>query len=118
MSKIKVGFLFLMLLLVACNQPPKGVLSESRMENVLVEVHLLEGTFDANAYPQDSELKKYYYKYVLDKQKVSVASFDSSIHWYLKHPDVYERIYTKVEKRLNQKKADLEKDSLKIVSKK
>jgi hypothetical protein len=104
MKKIYFIVFSLILLLVACNQQPKGVLNEQQMVDILVRIHSAEGIFDVKSYSQDSDLKKHYYKYILDQYHISSSSFDTSLRWYLKHPKIYERVYEKVLLQLKNNK--------------
>jgi hypothetical protein len=110
-SNIRVIILFLFVLLSACNRIPKDVLSEEKMSDVLFEIHLSEGTFDVYQFSKYSDAKKHYYKYLLDKQGVSLAQFDTSISWYSNHLDVYERVYENVLQKLKDRQKEVQEES-------
>ena len=110
-NNIQILILFLFVLLSACNRIPKEVLPEEKMIDVLVEIHLAEGTFDVHQFAKYSEAKKQYYQYILNKQGVSVKQFDTSISWYVKHLDVYERVYEGVLEKLISRQEEVQKES-------
>jgi len=91
------------LALSSCSIRPKGVLSNSKMVDALVEIHRVDGiTQAANySYGHDEQLA-IYYAMALDKVGVTQAEFDSSLVWYTDHPQYFQRVYPKVIKRLQK----------------
>ncbi|NDP20996.1 MAG: DUF4296 domain-containing protein [Paludibacter sp.] len=67
------------------------------MTDILVEMHKLDGSLDANGllYNQNGEKDKYYTA-LLEKYEISQADFDSSVVWYTKNPKKYTKIYEDV----------------------
>lgn len=100
------------LLLSACDGRPRGVLSKSKMANVLVEMHktdaaLAEKGLIIGRYSN----KAPYYKFILKKYDITQAQFDSSLVWYTKNPQRFENVYddvlaqlTKIQKDVNENK--------------
>lgn len=89
-----VFFILCITFWVACSRTPKGVISEKKMRNVLVDMHLAEALINMN--PQDYnsiEDKKAVYQSVFDKYNIKAAEYDSSLVWYGKNLDLYMRIY-------------------------
>lgn len=86
-------------LLVGCS--PKGVLSRRQMVDVLVDLHKTEAILTVAGYNfgHEEEFGKCYYV-VLDKHGITQAQFDSSLVWYTKHPERFDKIYPKVVARL------------------
>ena len=81
---------------VSCR--PKGVPSENDMIKVLVELHQLDGVLMEKGLAFDSNLpeKEAYYHYVLEKNGLSKAEFDSSLVWYTENPLRFDRVYERV----------------------
>jgi hypothetical protein len=77
---------------------PKGVPSEKAMIKVLVELHQLDGVLMEKGLAFDSNLpeKEAYYQYVLEKNGLTKAEFDSSLVWYTENPLRFDRVYEKV----------------------
>lgn len=92
-------------LLVACR--PKGVLSVQEMEDLLYELHITDGVIDQAGlvYGHDEE-QRAYYAVTMQKMGITQEEFDSSIVWYTHHPQTFNKIYPKVMKRLEDKKAE------------
>lgn len=111
MMLLKHRFIFLitiiLIFLSACSNRPKGVMSKSEMRTFLTDLHLLEGTLTTRYELNDRE-KAYYYQVLFEKHHVTKAEFDSSIVYYTKNPKVFERIYSKVNKNLDNLKMDVE----------
>lgn len=85
------------ILFSACNNRPSDVIAESKMTNILTEMHKLDGSFSEKGlqyghYPE----KKKYYQFILEKYDITEAEFDSSVVWYSKNPKKFEKIYTNV----------------------
>ena len=99
------AFVFLLLscvcfLLTGCKpKRPSGVLSEHKMENVMVDYHLAQGMADAS----DGDREALRYKYiqaVFKKHHITEATFDSSLVYYFEHSEKFYDIYKKVSVRV------------------
>ncbi|MDD2813033.1 MAG: DUF4296 domain-containing protein [Bacteroidales bacterium] len=97
---------------LSCNKkdkaPNREVLSENRMVEFLVDLHLLDGTLqsEANVLPEKRMDKALYlYPSLMDKYGITRAQADSSINWYSNHPKKLERIYQRVVNELLKKEA-------------
>lgn len=85
----------------------EGILSEEKMVELLVDTHLIDAILSADN--SRSEVKRdkalFYYPSVLEKHGVTKAQMDSSIAWYMRNPALYNRIYEKVVKNLENRQA-------------
>lgn len=98
---IELILLVLLMLLGACSRRPSGVLSVRKMTNLLVELHMAEGTIQTANYAYGHDLEQQAcYRSVLEKYGVTQAQFDSSLVWYTDHPLQFNRVYPKVLERL------------------
>jgi len=108
-SKILLFSFFLIFLFAGCDRP-KSVLNQREMEDVLFDLHKLEGTLsvkDGN-YIFDKK-DNLYYSSILKKHHITQADFDSSVVWYTKHPKQFERMYDNIIDRMSALKTDVKK---------
>ena len=86
------------------------MLNQKEMENLLVDIHVLEGSMRASgmAYGREEE-KNAYYRALFNRYGISKEDFDSCLSWYTKHPKQFDRIYTNVITRLDVLRNDVEK---------
>lgn len=101
---IAVGFLLVPM--VACKNRPKGVISDDKMVDIMVDLKLAEA-YVANypGSPTDS-LGYLLSEDILSKHGVSRADFDSTVVWYGRNFDRYAALSEKIEKRLASKQKD------------
>ncbi len=97
--------LLLIAILAACSPRPKGVLSASKMEEVLYDIHRAEGILYVKGYEYGHyEKNAKYYQGVLLQHGITQAEFDSSLVWYTDNPKRFDKIYPKVIDRLTKEK--------------
>jgi hypothetical protein len=87
-------------------KPPANVLTEEQFITVLVDSYLAEGASGINVKNVTGE--KFDSAYAFNPAKdnnIDKATFDSSIAFYSKHPEVLKRIYEKVLEQLSRKQA-------------
>ena len=89
------------LMLSGCR--PKGVLSSRQMRNVIIDLHKTEALMDESGLSRyNSEVRSVYYAQVLEKHGITQSQFDSSLVWYTAHPQLFDKIYPKVLKSLEE----------------
>lgn len=98
--RINASFLCLTLacfVLMGCKpKRPKGILSESKMEKVMVDYHLAQGMAEA-AESGDVEAARYkYIQAVFRKHNITEAAFDSSLVYYFENSEKFLEIYKNV----------------------
>lgn len=95
--------LFFCLLLSSCAIRPDGVLSNRKMEQVLVDLHRADGILQVAGYNygHDAAVMNYY-QAVLARNGVTQAQFDSSLVWYTDHPAYFSRVYPRVMRDLQR----------------
>lgn len=99
----RVYFLMLLSLLlisVACNKRPKGVLDDNEMVTLLADIVTAESYLQTRTQMVSDEERDAAMKYILDKHKLTKAEFDSTINWYGRNIDLYSELYIKVDKEL------------------
>jgi len=84
----------------ACTYRPRGVLSERRMREVLIDLHKAEGTLQIKGLANNDRQVALYYQAVLQKHGITQAQFDSSLVWYTDNPNIFDKIYPNVVKQI------------------
>ncbi len=92
-----LGLALACFLLLGCKpERPKGILSEGKMEKVLVDYHLAQGMAEA-ADGGDIEAARYkYIQAVFQKHNITEAQFDSSLVYYFENSEKFFEIYKNV----------------------
>ena len=108
--RINASFLCLTLacfVLMGCKpKRPKGILSESKMEKVMVDYHLAQGMAEA-AESGDVEATRYkYIQAVFRKHNITEAAFDSSLVYYFENSEKFLEIYKNVSLKVQQLKTN------------
>ena len=103
MTKYSLIFAFLILVLVACDKAPSGVIKESDMVDLVVDLHKADAYIDnyPSQYASDSA-KMVLKQSVFAKHGVTQSDYDSSLVWYAHNMDVYIGVYKKVIDRLSR----------------
>ncbi|HLU88797.1 MAG TPA: DUF4296 domain-containing protein [Cyclobacteriaceae bacterium] len=98
MKKITV-FILVIVLGTACSgsEKPAGLLSEDKVVEVLVDIHMAEGMVSALPIPYDSSRKIYpvLEKEIFEKHQVSDSVFMDSFEYYLRDARTMENIYSR-----------------------
>jgi hypothetical protein len=114
-------------LLISCNQGsawfgtrPSGVLSKSKMADLLVDINLAESALrvgtPAHIQASDSIYQKSQFIKVFADHDVSPGDFDKSLTYYSEHVDDLNEIYLEVIDRLSTMQAEAEGNTAKKVT--
>lgn len=103
------------MLAAACNgilkSKPSGTLSENKMVDVLVDLHLAEATIrlgnDTTIRSQDTINLRIRFAQVFRKNDVKPDEFNTSLNYYIKHIEQLDKIYVEVINRLTVMEAKL-----------
>jgi hypothetical protein len=91
---------FILFLFSFCNSEdkPKDLISEDKMVEVLVDIHMTEGTVSAMpiAYDSSQRLYKLLEKDLFLKHDIIDSVFQENMIFYLSDPSVMDRIYSRV----------------------
>lgn len=79
---------------------PKGVLSESKMENVLYDYHMAQGLAMQARSDSMDYYTRLYQQAVYEKYGIDAATFDRSMEWYARHTAELGKIYTHLSERM------------------
>lgn len=95
----KILFLFLCLLLAACQvEIPEGVIKPDKMEDLLYDYHLAQAITAEET--SMSYKKKLHINYVFAKHGVTKEELDSSLVWYTRYPKQLSKVYAALENRI------------------
>lgn len=105
-----ISIIGIILLFIACDGRPKGVLNQNDMVNILTDLHKLDGSLMVKGLlPDETDKKNDYYVSVLRKYGITQAEFDSSLIWYSKNPKKFDHVYDKVIIQLTDLQTDINK---------
>ena len=100
--------ILILLLFSGCTMRPFGVLSQDKMVDVLLDVHIVEAaiqTLDSNSKRIE---KQEYYNEMFAKHGITKEQFDKSLDWYSHHPNRFVEIYEEVKVRAEDLKTRIE----------
>lgn len=104
-----LSFLIIIILIIiisGCTRRPKGILSDSEMEDLLVELLIGEAYdqgADKSALPDS--LRNKIGEGILLKHNIDAATLDSTYSWYAANMDEYYKLYTRVDARIKKMRA-------------
>ena len=101
MQKYITLFFSVLLYLAACKSEttPKGVITEPQMVNLLIDLHIVDGSIYTVPQVPDSLYKYASAKYVqlFKKHHTTAEVFKKSFKYYTSQPDKLQDMYTKVD---------------------
>lgn len=107
----KWTFIFCLAILVAsCNglltSKPSGTLSESKMVDVLVDMHITEATVkfgvDSTSHAVDTTEARNRFAEVFRNHSIKPEEFNTSLNYYLEHVEEMDKIYADVINKLTE----------------
>lgn len=123
--------LLLIIGLFSCdnNQKNKPVLNRKQFMNMLLDIHLADGTLAAeNIYRSGENYRpSYYYNSLYKKYKITQPQWDSCVAYYAKNTEDFTKIYDKIIDSLNRletkyririKEAKMEQDTVNLWTRK
>lgn len=95
-----LGCLMGAFIFISCSPSrPRGILSEDKMTDILVDFHLAQGMAEAQS--ENTDVVRYkYIQAVFKKHRVTEAEFDSSMTYYSGRAEDFTHIYDNVVKRV------------------
>jgi hypothetical protein len=85
---------------------PANLINQTQMAEIIADLHIAEASLIIDPSHSDS-VNQYttdYYYAVFQKHKVSRARYDSSLNYYIRNPEYFERVYEIVNEILSTKK--------------
>jgi len=100
----KCLIILMAVLALSCSNIPRGILSEEEITPILVELHLAEAIYTQRFVSENKRInfQEDLYLTILKKHKLDQKTFEASLLYYGKHPDIYKPIYDEVLNRLNE----------------
>ena len=100
--------------------PAKGVISQNRFVDLLVDIHFYEGVFisieDMASYQRDINHDTVdYYQGIFEKHGVTREQFKKSFNYYSYNPSQFERLYNRVIDELNRRMSEAEMRELELL---
>lgn len=87
----------------SCSRTPKGVISEKKMKDLIIDVKIAEAMLDFNSHVyNDSSSRINLYNSVFKKHGVTQALYDSSLMWYGKNLEIYIQVFDQAVKEINR----------------
>lgn len=94
------------LLFLSCKpQVPSKYLQPDEMEDILYDYHIAMGMIGDN--DSNDVQKRMYQASVLKEHGITMAEFDSSLVYYTRHADRFQKIYENISKRLSDEAVSL-----------
>jgi hypothetical protein len=121
MRKHNILFFLALLFLVACSDVPDGIIKPDKMVNLMVDVHIVDGSM----YNIDSAHPDSLYKYginrylkVFESHQTDSLQFQKSMQYYSLHTEQLEEMYAEITQILQAKSDSINKiDSLNNIKK-
>lgn len=96
--------------LAGCDKAPDGVIKESKMEEVMVDVAKAEAYISLHPSTFDTDSARMALKQsVLAKHDLTVSDYDKSLDWYAHHLEIYTKVLEKAGNRLTDEAKSNEK---------
>ena len=104
-------FAFVLVFLLSCEVPekkPEDILSEEKVSDVMVDMQILEATYNSRLLNLDdrNDRMKRYYDEIFEHHGISEKVFNESYTYYQDHPEqlelIYEMVFEKLEKLLTE----------------
>ena len=115
LCEMKIMLSLLSVLLLACTAPktkiPTGILSEKEFVNILKDVHLAEAAFKLNKSKGIKKAKNSLannYQSIYKTHNIDDSTFNKSLEYYAKHPEILEEIYSTVLEQLTDERSTLD----------
>lgn len=99
------------MLIYACKPGiPKDIIQPQKMEDILFDVHIVDGYVTTFPNPDSSKkIASAYYKGIYKKFGVDSALYNKSLNYYYAHPDVMNTMYENITKKLSKTKDKVNK---------
>lgn len=111
---MKFSFSILICLLFACTTPeekiPENILSETKFELLLKEIHLAEAAFELNkskGIEQAQNTLANSYRNIYTEKEITEEEFKITLEYYSNHPEKLEKIYTHILEQLTKERSIL-----------
>ncbi|MBT8327953.1 MAG: DUF4296 domain-containing protein [Bacteroidia bacterium] len=106
-TRTKILLLWFITLIFACKSKeqrlPDGILSKEEMIEVITDLQMIEAAHKSMTLSSNTQkpMRDTSYTIVFNKHQTNVATFDSSLRVYTRHPAMFSEIMEEVGVRLN-----------------
>jgi hypothetical protein len=112
----KAVVILLVIFLFSCNNEnklPDYVITHDDMVNIIIDIHLTDGLLTNNKVRRKLAKKdsSNYYEAIFNNYGYTRAEFDTSVYFYSKNINEYDKIYEEVLNRLNEMETKLKQES-------
>lgn len=111
----KYLILVLTVFMVACsfNKTPDYVIPQDDMVDIIVDIHLMDGLMSVRSIQEELTQAdtSNYYDLIFEKYGYSRADFDTSVFYYGKNINKYDKIYEEVLNELTSLDADIKEEN-------
>lgn len=112
----RIGFIIVVIFLFSCNQEaktPEYVIPSDEMVNIISDIHITDGLLTLNHIRRKLAKDSInYYDAILNNHGYSRSDFDSSVSFYSRNIDEYDKIYEEVLNRLNKMETNIKQESV------
>ena len=114
MRKHNILFFSALLFLTACtgNNVPDGIIEKDKMIDLMVDVHIVDGSlYNIDAPTADSLYKHGIDRYtkLFKRHHTDSTQFKKSVNYYTLHPEELEKMYEKITQKLQAKTDSINK---------
>ena len=95
-------------ILSSCDERPKDVMSEKKMEDVLYDYHIMQGVIEQLPSEDKEQKAQDYINAVFKKHNISHADFERALVYYNRHQKELYSIYGNVKNRLQEENDKLQ----------
>ncbi len=88
---------------------PADVLPKEKMAMVITDVHLAEASADLKTLPDSSSTEKIGFQKIYEKNQISKAQYDTSLSFYVNHPELLNEVYEMVLNELSKRQGEASK---------
>ncbi len=88
---------------------PADVLPKEKMAMVITDVHLAEAEADLKTLPDSSSTGKIGFEKIYEKNQISKAQYDTSLSFYVDHPELLNEVYEIVLNELSKRQGEAAK---------
>ena len=102
----------MVLLLTACNknEAPQLSLTEEKLLDILIDVHVAEGSIQNIYGPEKDSLIDLYYQQIYKIHDITEATFNENMKIIRRNPAYVEKIYKKIVDKLSDLEKEKEKE--------
>jgi hypothetical protein len=110
-------FLFSIQFIACSNDKSKMPIEESKMLNILTDMHLMEAYLDVEPISIKDSMARIYSAQIFKKHGITQPDFDSSLTYLYLHPIKYDSLYAQIERGfMKTKSKKIGKDSLHLAT--